>query len=133
MVPVQLLRAEITGDTGQPELRGQNPFALRRMVTSAGTLPTQGQPGWNAAGEPHREAGSLLKDPSKVRKGVVEGQLSSPTDPAESPMKELSLATPEGVQVSAKNAICANATIAFDFQFTPTLATLHSISFLCTQ
>ena len=50
---------------------------------------------WNSP----RVAGSLLRDPRRARPVMVEGQLSSSTDPAESPMKEASKATPECVQI----------------------------------
>ena len=85
--------------TAQAELCEHNRFALRSTVTSTATLPTQGQDGCSGEGKLPRAAGSLLKDPRRARKVVVEEQVSSSTDPVEAPAKEPQMATPSVVQV----------------------------------
>ena len=99
MVRTPVLLADAPGETAQAELREHNPFASRSIVTSSATLPTQGQARCSGEGQLPRAAGSLLKDPRSARKVVVEGQVSSTTDPAGSPRKETSKATLTGVQV----------------------------------
>ena len=99
MVATPVLLADAPGDTAQAELREPNPFAWRSTVTSTPTLPTQGQAGCSGEGEFPRAAGSFLKDQRRARKVVVEGQVSSSTDPVEAPAKEQSMATPAEAQV----------------------------------
>ena len=106
MVPTPVLLAETPGDAAQAEQREHNPFASPSMVTSSATLPKQGQAACDGEGVPLGQpaAGSLLKDPRRARKVVVEGHVSSTSDPAESPVKEQSMATPEAVQDGVTNA-----------------------------
>ena len=99
MVPTPALLPDAPGDTAQAELREHKPFALRGLVPSTATLPTQGQAGCTAEGGSPRAAGSLLKDPRRARKLVVEWQVSSSTDQVEAPAKAQSMATPSRVQV----------------------------------
>ena len=49
-------------------------------------------------------AGTLLKDPRKVHKGVVEEQVSSSTDPPESPVKKQSMATQRDASAGQRSA-----------------------------
>ena len=93
MVRKPLLFAEPPGDTAQEELCEDYPFALRSVITSAATMPCQRQAGCDAEGDTPPATGTLLKDPSKVRNCVREGQLSSPTDPLTSPLKDQSKET----------------------------------------
>ena len=99
MVPTAVLLADAPGDAAQAELRGHNHFAVRSTITLTATLQIQWQVRCSAEGKSPRAAVSLLKDPRLARKVVVEGQLTSTTDPAEWPMKETSMATPSGVLV----------------------------------
>ena len=99
MVHTPVLFGDAPGDTAKMELREHNPFALRSMVTSTATLPTQGQAGYHAECASIRAAGSLLNDSRRAKKVVLEGQVSAKTEPAESPMNDQSEAMPMGVQV----------------------------------
>ena len=100
MVPTPVLLADAPGDTAQAELREPNPFASRSTVTSTATLPTQGQAGCSGEWKLPLAARSIVKDPRRARKVVVEGQVSSSTDPVEAPAKEQSMATPDEAQVA---------------------------------
>ena len=97
--PTTVLLADAPGETAQAEVRKHNLFASRSNSPSSATLPTLGQAGSSAQGDSPRVAGSLLRDPRRAKQVFVGAQLSSITDPAESPMKETSKATPSGVQV----------------------------------
>ena len=88
MLPTPLLFVDVPGDTAHVELRKDNPCALHSTVTSAITQPTEWQAGYDAEGDLPRATGSLVKEPRKVRHAVLEGQVSSPTDPLESAMKD---------------------------------------------
>ena len=88
MVPAPVLFAEAPGDTAQVELRDSNLFASRGTLTDAVATQSQGHAHCSGGGDVPRATGSLLKDPRKVRKSVVEGHVSSPTDPLQSPVKQ---------------------------------------------
>ena len=96
MVATPVLLADAPGDAAQADLRANNPFASRNTSSTA-PLATTEQVGSIAGGDSPWASGSLLKDPRRARQ-VVEGQVSSTTEPAESPMKETSQAIVEHVQ-----------------------------------
>ena len=98
MVPTPVLLAHAPGDAAQAELRANNPFGLRSTGNSTSTLPSQGQTEGTAEGDSLWVGCSLLRVPRRARP-VMEGHVSSTTEPAESPMKGTSKATPEEVQV----------------------------------
>ena len=86
MVPTPLLLADAPGDAAQAELRAKNPFASRSTTSSTAILAMPEQIGSIAGGDSPWAKGCLLKDPRRAKQ-VVEGQVSSTTEPAESPMK----------------------------------------------
>ena len=104
MVPTPVLFAETPCDNAQVEQRDHNLFASRSSLTPAAATQSQGQAERSAGGDIHRATGILLKDPCKVRKAVVEGQVNSSTDPVESPNKEQPMATPSNAEVGETNA-----------------------------
>ena len=96
MVPTPVLLADAPGDAAQAELRANNPFASRSTTSSIGLLAMPGQVGSIAGGDSPWASGGSLKDPRRAKQ-VAEGQVSSTTQPAESPMKETSQATVQDV------------------------------------
>ena len=83
-------------DAAQDDLRANNPLATR-STSSIAPLATPEQVGSIAGGDCPWVSGSLLKDP-RMAMEEREWQVSSTTEPAESPMKETSQATLERVQ-----------------------------------
>ena len=96
ILPTPLLFAAARGDTPLVGLRDRNPFASRSTITLAASLPTQG--------DIPRPTGSLIKEPGKVRNDLLDAQVSSLTDPAESAVKEQALGTPRDGVVGQMNA-----------------------------
>ena len=105
MVPTPVLFAHTPGVTAQVEIRAHNPFALRSALTPVATQPTQGQAWCDAEGDIPRPTGSLLKGTRKVRKGLMEEQVNSSTDPQESSMKEHSTAKQGDTVAGQRSAI----------------------------
>ena len=99
MVPTPVMLAETPGNIAQSDLSEHNPFASRSMVTSNATLPKQGQAVYRAGADPTRAADTLLRDPRRVRQGVLEALVCSKTDPAQSPRKEPSMTTLQRTEV----------------------------------
>ena len=97
MVPTPVLLADVPGDAAQANLRANNPFASRSSTSSTVLLAMPEHAGSIAGGDSPWALGSLLKDPRRAKQ-VAEGQVSSTTEPAESPMKETSQATVEHLQ-----------------------------------
>ena len=96
VVPTPVLLADVPGDAAQAELRANNPFASRSTTSSTAPLAMPEQVGSIAGGDSPWASGSLLKDPRRAKQ-TVGGQVSSTTEPAESPMKETSQATVQDV------------------------------------
>ena len=92
-----VLLADAPEDAAQAELRANNPFASRSTASSTAPLATPEQFGSIAGGDSPWALGSLLKDPRRAKQ-VAEGQVSSTTESAESPIKETSNATVERLQ-----------------------------------
>ena len=97
MVPTPVLLADVPGDATQANLRANNPFASRSTTSSTALLAMPEQAGSIAGGDSPWALGGLLKVPRRAKQ-VVEGQVSSTTEPPQSPMKETSQATVEQLQ-----------------------------------
>ena len=124
MAPPPLLLAVGPWDAAQVELHEHNHFALRSMVTSTASLPKQLRLDYGAGGNPPRATVSLLKDRLRVRQGALERQVSSSTDPQESPMKEQMATQGAPVNVTSANLclhLCQSILHLFEFHLpTPT-------------
>ena len=129
----------------------RKPYRILRIWSNPSTIPSpravrfaqppplqaQRQAGCSGEWDPLRVSGSLVNDRGRIRKLVVERQVSSSTDWVESPVKEKPSATPS-VQVAETNANlparnnCVRTPLIP--WFSPTLAALTFIEiFFCTQ
>ena len=97
VVPTPVLIADASGDAAQADLRANNHFPSPSTAPSTAPMATPEQVGSIAGVDSPWVSGSLLRDPRRATQ-VVEGQVSSTTEPAESPMNETSQATVERVQ-----------------------------------
>ena len=129
MLPTPLLFAEAVGAIAHVDIREHNPFASRSTATSPINLPTLGQAGCDTEGDPPRATGSLLRDPRKVPKSVVAGQVSSSTEPPGWATKKKSMATQRDASAGQRSSSprapynCLNSLIS------PNSRPLHSSRF----
>ena len=103
LVPTSMVFSESRGEPGQVDLRDNIMFGSLCTSTSAATLPIREQSGYDDEGDTTRSTGRLLQDPGNLRKALMEGQVSSSTDPVVSPTKDQPRPTPSDAVVGQAN------------------------------